>query len=479
MKKCFLSGYLLTGLVLHVFAQAPTTDEFLALQQAYQERVATTEAKYLDLTKKIPSEYTNALNRLEQLLARNANLDGVLAVRGERDRFAVSQDIPANAVVQSPAELKALQEKFSGMPGTLESAKRKEIARFSSDYVEKLERIKATLTKSLKIDEAVAIKHEIEKVRTGTDLTSAGKPVVTQQPIPARVPKDEAPPKAVLESRDSLTPKNAKMLGKQTDMPAVPEKTSPNMTTRYVSPSGSNSRPYTSWKTAARTIQQAIDECANGDEVVVAPSTYSITETIQLNKQITVRSSSGASSTILDGGYPTRKIQAVNISTQPAFLDGFTITQFDSGVWCGYGEGTGGQVRSCVIAHNKGTGIHFNHGGSAKNCTVAFNGGAGVSVYDMGGGGDEPANMLVWSNAGGDFVRNSGNIGLHSSWTNNPLFVSEKDFHLLPNSPCIDSGKNEAWMSTAIDADARPRIINDTVDIGAYEAGVGGRGKLR
>ena len=52
-----------------------------------------------------------------------------------------------------------------------------------------------------------------------------------------------------------------------------------------------------------------------------------------------------------------------------------------------------------------------------------------------------------------------------------PLFVnaSTSDFHLRPNSPCINAGVNQAWMTGAQDLDANARIINTTVDIGAYE----------
>ena len=52
-----------------------------------------------------------------------------------------------------------------------------------------------------------------------------------------------------------------------------------------------------------------------------------------------------------------------------------------------------------------------------------------------------------------------------------PLFVdsSASDFHLLPTSPCLEAGVNQDWMSGAQDLDANARIINSTVDIGAYE----------
>ncbi|MGH7940794.1 MAG: choice-of-anchor Q domain-containing protein [Limisphaerales bacterium] len=50
-----------------------------------------------------------------------------------------------------------------------------------------------------------------------------------------------------------------------------------------------------------------------------------------------------------------------------------------------------------------------------------------------------------------------------------PLFVdTNNDFHLLSNSPCINSGKN-AYVTVTTDMDGNPRIVGGTVDIGAYE----------
>ena len=54
----------------------------------------------------------------------------------------------------------------------------------------------------------------------------------------------------------------------------------------------------------------------------------------------------------------------------------------------------------------------------------------------------------------------------------NPEFVSSANanFHLLPNSPAIDSGSNALLSSTnLLDLDGNARIYNQTVDMGVYE----------
>lgn len=54
--------------------------------------------------------------------------------------------------------------------------------------------------------------------------------------------------------------------------------------------------------------------------------------------------------------------------------------------------------------------------------------------------------------------------------TNAPLVtdLAMDDLHLLPNSPCINAGKN-IYASDAFDFDGNARVSGGTVDIGAYE----------
>ncbi len=122
-----------------------------------------------------------------------------------------------------------------------------------------------------------------------------------------------------------------------------------------------------------------------------------------------------------------------------------------------------------------------------NNCTVydnfATNSGGGLVSY----GGFSVINSIVSSNramTGSNYysISTSGaGLTMNHCCTaplpngvgniiSDPLFVNPTfgDFHLQPNSACINSGNN-AGVTITNDLDGNPRIVRGTVDIGAYE----------
>ncbi|MCX6832363.1 MAG: hypothetical protein NT028_09585 [candidate division Zixibacteria bacterium] len=69
--------------------------------------------------------------------------------------------------------------------------------------------------------------------------------------------------------------------------------------TRYVSHSGSNTFPYTTWETAANTIEAANLATLPGDTMFVDTGSYQLTQTIVLPSKITLRGKGMDSTTIL------------------------------------------------------------------------------------------------------------------------------------------------------------------------------------
>jgi len=160
--------------------------------------------------------------------------------------------------------------------------------------------------------------------------------------------------------------------------------------------------------------------------------------------------------------------------------------------WC---EAT---IRNNIIAGNTagwlGGGL-YTCGGKIENNTIVGN------TADYGGGlsdcNGSILNCIIWgNNASDDPQVGASNIPSYSciqDWVGggqgiiqeNPRFLDpdgpdddpntyhDNNYRPSPNSPCVDAGNNEVWMSEAVDLDGIPRIIKGTssltVDMGAYE----------
>lgn len=313
------------------------------------------------------------------------------------------------------------------------------------------------------------------------------------------------------------------------------------------------------------TIQAAIDACADGDTVIVAPSTYTGDGNRDIDfrgKAISVRSTEPydpniVAATCIDcngtKAEPHRGFHFQNSEDANSVLAGLTITNgyapkdgsiFGStrsvggGIFCHNASPTirrciitgnfacrdgGGicchnsaaSVISCTISYNStkgdgttfGGGIHsWQSGLTISNCTITGNlarGMPGGGVW-CGGSTGEITNCIVWGNRGqyDHAIHLDGRTSVvvtHSDveagWEGegntdlDPCFVQvgywdpngtasypwddfwvEGDYHLLPNSPCINAGDPDFVPEVnETDIDGQPRVAGGRVDMGADE----------
>jgi len=154
-------------------------------------------------------------------------------------------------------------------------------------------------------------------------------------------------------------------------------------------------------------------------------------------------------------------------------------------------------IGSCEISGNQasydGGGIHAASRSSVDmvSCTVVANSSPeGGAMYTEGLSVAKGANTIIWGNnspmvlqGGGVFrhcdVEDSDLAGKNGNIYSEPLFVGaeDADYHLLPCSPCIDRGSNEAAGLPATDLDGEARIMEGLLgaltDIGADEVNPG------
>ena len=116
--------------------------------------------------------------------------------------------------------------------------------------------------------------------------------------------------------------------------------------TRYVwQDSPSPSPPYSTWATAARVIQDAVDVAASGDTVRVTNGVYStggrpaegslLTNRVLITKAIRLESVGGPEVTLIDGASATQgdangngdgAVRCVYLGSSNAIVSGFTLT---------------------------------------------------------------------------------------------------------------------------------------------------------
>lgn len=129
----------------------------------------------------------------------------------------------------------------------------------------------------------------------------------------------------------------------------------------YVSSSGSATSPYDSWEKAAHDLATAAAETDVGGTVRIAPGTYAVSETIALDRALTVRSADpetdaiSPETTILDGG---STCGIVSVGAAVSFV-GLTFSHGNvsgnGGALSVTGYAGGGGCENCIFSGNAAT----------------------------------------------------------------------------------------------------------------------------
>jgi hypothetical protein len=150
--KLLLAGFMgFVWVACDFCADAQTINAGQAEAQKYEERIASVQRDVL-------GRYDDSLAELQLGFQKNADLEGALAVRAERQRVAADQALTANHIVNEPKSLRALQTQTLGKLQEL-------IAQLVAEAVPKLLEHKKSLTMAGKLDEAVAVRSAIERLQ--------------------------------------------------------------------------------------------------------------------------------------------------------------------------------------------------------------------------------------------------------------------------------------------------------------------------
>ena len=121
-------------------------------------------------------------------------------------------------------------------------------------------------------------------------------------------------------------------------------------------------------------------------------------------------------------------------------------------------------LNNCTVSGNTASrnwgGVIIKATATISNCVIWGNISASDSnVYITAG------TPLINYTCSGPAQSGTGNIGSDPQFT----VLPGGNYRLRMSSPCVNTGSNQDWMTNAVDLGGNARILNGTVDMGAYE----------
>lgn len=151
----------------------------------------------------------------------------------------------------------------------------------------------------------------------------------------------------------------------------------------------------------------------------------------------------------------------------------FPFSRYEFGGGGIYCRGSSPSISNCTIVGNSFYGIHcengyatitnsilYYNGDGRKDFDQIHNGAADVTYSDIQTHEPEPWPGIGNINADPCFT-DPGYWDINSVWV-------KGDYHLLPNSLCIDAGNLTSYLLDSTDLDGNPRVTGQ-IDMGAYE----------
>jgi len=159
MSKTILLSFL--ALPFHLLAQSPpdiSDPRFKALFKAYELDLAAKNQDAEAKIQKLNQQLLAALERDEKKAMANADLDGVTAIRAEKQRLQQSGELPASDSPGTPQQLKRLRIAWRAEKAKIDAEQSLNAAPVRKDFVAKLEGLEKTLTREGKIGDALAVR---------------------------------------------------------------------------------------------------------------------------------------------------------------------------------------------------------------------------------------------------------------------------------------------------------------------------------
>ncbi|MEI6217841.1 MAG: DUF1080 domain-containing protein [bacterium] len=149
--------------------------------------------KYVEKKNAAIAGYTNVLIALESVLKAKGDLDGILAVRKERENLATLTDgsLPTGETIPAIDDLRAKRKKIV-VQVVLEE--KRELVATAQQYADRLKIMEKELTVAGKIDDAVSVQARRKKLAEDPDVLEAAAAIKESLAAAATTVSSDAPP---------------------------------------------------------------------------------------------------------------------------------------------------------------------------------------------------------------------------------------------------------------------------------------------
>jgi hypothetical protein len=144
---------------------APKGDElFAAIKLRYEETEKAIEQEYADYKANCIAACRKNLQTLQTNYQKKGNLEAVMAVRSEIERFNKDKTIPRDQPEDLLPAIKNIRQAYVTRTAKAVQQRNRKTKRLHEQQVKRLEKLKTDLVRKGDIDTALKVKEEIEKV---------------------------------------------------------------------------------------------------------------------------------------------------------------------------------------------------------------------------------------------------------------------------------------------------------------------------
>jgi hypothetical protein len=144
-----------------------------ALRSVFSNSMEVIEKDYSKSADKHMEQYRNALDRLQKDQTRRGDLEGLIATRDESKRFEKEKTLPGPPLSNHPRALSSLQSGFRKAMTQTQRKRHERTTVLMKRYLQKLGTLMKSLVRQEKLDRAIVIQAEAEKIKArlaGGDL---------------------------------------------------------------------------------------------------------------------------------------------------------------------------------------------------------------------------------------------------------------------------------------------------------------------